>query len=112
MAKKVDRIGKILGATRQFAIKTRAAGPLDLVQLREEINERLESSGGRPSDPEWDLRRVIPLKRSSWNFLRQKSGELQVDPGHLAAIILERGIKSFRGRRQGAKRRKPRAMNE
>jgi hypothetical protein len=98
MAKKVDRIGKILGATNQFSVKTRAAGPLDLVRLREEIHERLESSGGRPSDPEWELRRVIPLKKSSWNFLRKKSGELQVNPGHLAAIILERGIKSFKGR--------------
>jgi len=112
MAKKVDRIGKILGATRQFAVKTRAAGPLDLVQLREEINERLESRGGRPSDPEWDLRRVIPLKGSSWNFLREKSGELQVSPGHLAAIILERGIESFKGRRPGAKSRKPLAADE
>ena len=61
MAKKMDRIGKALGATRQFSPKTRASGPLALVQLREEIDARLSSRGGRPSDPEWNLRRAIPL---------------------------------------------------
>ena len=96
MAKRMDRIGKILGATRQFSLKTKVAGPLELVQLRGEIDARLRSRGGRPSDPEWDLRRVIPLKKSSWNYLREASGKLRVNPGHLAAIILEHGIDLYR----------------
>ena len=111
MAKKLDRIGKALGATRQFSLKTRASGPLELVRLRGEIEARLRSRGGRPSDPEWDLRRVIPLKRSSWNFLRETSGKLRVNPGQLAAILLERGIDSFKRRRHGAKSRKPLAAD-
>jgi len=92
MAKKIDRVGKSLGATRQVSLKTRASGPLELVRLREEIGVRLSSRGGRPSDPTWNLRRVIPLKEESWNFLRQQSGKLRVSPGHLAAILLEREI--------------------
>jgi len=96
MAKKIDRVGKALGATRQLSLKTHIAGPLDLLQLRAEIEARLKSRGGRPSDPEWDLRRVIPLKKSSWDFLRKTSGKLRVDPSHLAAILLERGINSFK----------------
>jgi|SRR3990170_115410 len=92
MAKKIDRVGKTLGATRQVSLKTRAAGPLELIRLREEIDARLSSRGGRPSDPKWNLRRVIPLKEESWNFLRQQSDKLRVSPGHLAAILLEREI--------------------
>ena len=99
MAKKIDRVGKALGATKQFSVKTHASGPLAWVQLREEIDARLSSRGGRPSDPEWNLRRVIPFKQSSWDFLQQTSGKLRVNPGHLAAMLLERGIESFKRHR-------------
>ena len=102
MTKKMDRIGKALGATRQFSLKTKVAGPLNLLQLQEEIDARLRSRGGRPSDPEWDLRRVIPLKRSSWDFLRKTSEKLRVNPGQLAAILLERGIDSIKKEGQEA----------
>ncbi len=101
MSKKMDRIGKALGAMRQLSLKTRPSGPLEWIQLREEIDARLSSQGGRPSDPEWKLRRVIPLKKASWDFLRETSGKLRVNPGHLAAILLERGIDSFKRRREG-----------
>ena len=107
MAKQTDRVGRALGATRQFSLKMRASGPLELIQLREEIDARLSSRGGRPSDPKWNLRRVIPLKKASWDFLRETSGKLRVNPGHLAAILLERGIDSFKRHRQGANPRKP-----
>ena len=103
----MDRVGRALGATRQFSLKTRASGPLELIQLREEIDTRLSSRGGRPSDPEWNLRRVIPLKKASWDFLRATSGKLRVNPGHLAAILLERGIDSFKRRRAGINPRRP-----
>jgi hypothetical protein len=111
MAKKMDRVGKALGATRQFSLKTRASGPLELIQLREEIDARLTSRGGRPSDPEWNLRRVIPLKKASWDFLQETSGKLRVNPGQLAAILLERGIDSFKKRRQGTNPRRPLARD-
>src|SRR3972149_8386110 len=107
MAKKIDRVGKTLGATRQVSLKTRAAGPLELIRLREEIDARLSSRGGRPSDPKWNLRRVIPLKEASWDFLQETSGKLRVNPGHLAAILLERGIDSFKRQRQGTNPRRP-----
>ena len=92
MAKKIDRIGKALGATKQMSVKTRASGPMELLRLGEEIGARLTSRGGRPSDPKWNVRRVIPLKEESWNYLQQQSGKLRVSPGHLAAMLLEREI--------------------
>ena len=96
MAKKMDRVGKALRATRQLTLKTKAAGPLNLRQLRQEIDARLSSRGGRPSDPEWKLRRSIPFKEDSWNFLREKGKEVGADPGQLAAILLEREIESLK----------------
>ncbi len=111
MGQKLDRVGKALGATRQVSLKTRASGPLELIQLREEIDSRLSSRGGRPSDPEWNLRRVIPLKKTSWDFLRETSGKMRVNPGHLAAILLERGIDSFKRHRQGTNPRRPLAKD-
>lgn len=95
-AKKIDRFGKTLGATRQFSLRTKISGPLNLLQLREEIDFRLRSRGGRRSDPEWKLRRSIPFKEASWNFLREKSKEVGADPGQLAAILLEREIESLK----------------
>ena len=71
MPKKIDRMGKALGATKQMSVRKRASGPLELLQLGEEIGARLSSRGGRPSDPKWNVRRVIPLKQESWNYLRQ-----------------------------------------
>jgi hypothetical protein len=80
MAKKIDHIGKALGATRQISVGSRASGPLELLQLGEEIGARLSSKGGRPSDPKWNVRRVIPLKEESWNYLRQQTGNLRDEP--------------------------------
>ena len=48
MAKKTDRIGKALGATRQISVGTRPSGPLELLQLGKEIGARLRSRGGGP----------------------------------------------------------------
>ena len=46
MAKKTDRIGKALGATRQISVGTRPSGPLELLQLGKEIGARLRSREG------------------------------------------------------------------
>ena len=96
MAKKIDRVGKALGATKQMSVRSRASGPLELLQLGEEIGARLSSRGGRPSDPKWNVRRVIPLKEESCNYLWQQSGKLRVSPGHLAAMLLEREIANLK----------------
>jgi hypothetical protein len=39
-----------------------SAGPLDLLQLRAEVAARLKSSGGRPTDPNWDVQRLVPFQ--------------------------------------------------
>ena len=44
-------------------------GPLDLLALREEFNQRLRSSGGRPTDPAWTVTRLVPFKEDNWTRL-------------------------------------------
>ncbi len=106
MASKQDgfekRVTKALGAQRSFALDgLPSQGPLDLLQLRAELGRRLRSSGGRPTDPEWSLRRVIPFKKESWAELEQlaercrDSGQT-VSPSQLAALLIERGLKDLK----------------
>jgi hypothetical protein len=78
-------------------------GPLDLLQLRHELAARLRSSGGRPSDPEWDLRRVIPLKQDRWDQLKKLAFDLsgggrEVSASQVAAVLLEKALESLETR--------------
>jgi hypothetical protein len=71
------------------------------VQLRHELGARLRSSGGRPSDPDWDLRRVIPLKQECWDQLKELAADLsgagrEISASQLAAVLLERALEGLR----------------
>ena len=98
-----SRLKKALGAQAVIPLPgLPSQGPLDLLQLREELANRLRSTGGRPSDPEWDLRRVIPLKKERWDQLKGLAAELsgggrEVSASQLAAALLERALESLEG---------------
>jgi len=95
------RITEALGAQRSFPIDgLPSQGPLDLIQLRDELGHRLRSSGGRPTDPEWTLRRVIPFKEKGWRDLEQLAARCSdegqtVSPSQLAALLIERGLRDL-----------------
>ncbi|MEM7355830.1 MAG: hypothetical protein AAF657_33750 [Acidobacteriota bacterium] len=106
MTKKQDdfeeRVTKGLGAQRSFPLDgLPSQGPLDLLELRAELGHRLKSSGGRPTDPAWSVRRVIPFKKEGWAQLEQlaehcrDSGQT-VSPSQLAALLIERGLKDLK----------------
>jgi hypothetical protein len=68
-----------------------------LLQLRAEIAARLHSSGGRPTDPRWTLKRVVPFGSGSWQDLEHFASRLSeagrsVSPAQLAAMLVERGL--------------------
>jgi hypothetical protein len=93
-----NRIRQALGAQRVVPVTgLPSQGPLDLLQLRAELNRRLCSSGGRPSDPEWTIRRLVPFKQAEWQELERLAEQCaqqgqRLSPSQLAAVLIERGI--------------------
>ena len=96
------RVTKALGAERSFPLDgLPSQGPLDLLQLQAELGRRLRSSGGRPTDPEWSVRRVIPFKKEGWRELERLAERCRdhgqtVSPSQLAALLIERGLKDLK----------------
>lgn len=92
------RIRQALGAGEAIPLASAPSqGPLDLLQLRAELGGRLQSSGGRPSDPEWSIRRLVPFKKNAWEKLELlaeqcRSTGQSVSPSQLAALLIERGL--------------------
>ena len=88
-------IAKALGANNVTPVGTADVhGPLGMLHIREEISRRLRSTGGRPTDPSWETRKLIPFKRETWDALTKQAESLgvkgrPVSPGQLAAIMLE-----------------------
>ncbi|MEM6454781.1 MAG: hypothetical protein AAF772_06770 [Acidobacteriota bacterium] len=95
------RIAQALGAQRTVALDgLPSQGPLDWLQLRAELGKRLRSSGGRPTDPHWTVRRVIPFKEEGWRDLERLAARCSregqtVSPSQLAALLIERGLRDL-----------------
>lgn len=95
------RIAAALGATRTVELKgKRIGGPLDLLALRTEFNQRLRSSGGRPTDPAWTVSRQVPFKEDSWTRLQDLAREVgesgrRVGPAQVAALLIETGLEDL-----------------
>jgi hypothetical protein len=68
------------------------SGPEFLLEIVEELDRRLSSRGGPPTDFEWDVRRRIPLRRTHWNVLTRLGAESGVNPAHLIAVLIEKGV--------------------
>ena len=96
------RIRRALGAERVIPLEgLPSQGPLDLLQLRAELERRLHSSGGRPTDPDWVLRRVVPFKREGWAELERLAAICRhhgqrVSPSQLAALLIEHGLEALK----------------
>jgi hypothetical protein len=96
-----SRVGESLGASRVVPLPgLPSAGPLDLLQLRAHLAHRLKSTGGRPTDPEWDVQRLVPFRGQRWKQLEELAGQLstadrKVGPGQLAAILIERVLEEI-----------------
>jgi hypothetical protein len=90
-----------LGASRSFAVTNRPHGPFGVAALLDEINNRLVSRGGRPSDPGPTIRRLVPLKKQVWSSLKAQADFLsrrgkRVSPAQLAAMLVEKSISGLK----------------
>lgn len=101
-AMNAERIAKALGADHVVALEgLPSQGPLDLLGLRAEVERRLRSTGGRPTDPDWNLRRLVPFRKEGWHELErlarkcERAGQ-RVSPSQLAALLIERGLESLK----------------
>lgn len=75
----------------------RTRGPVFLLELAEEANRRMSTRlRGRPTAAEWTLRRKIPLRAEHWQDLRRFAASIGVDPAHVAALLIERGLERLR----------------
>lgn len=91
-----------LGASSSFPVTTAPDGAFGTAALALEVQARLLSTGGRPSDPEARIRRLVPMKKSVWLTLRKEAkaastSRRRVSPGQLAAILLEKSLVALRG---------------
>jgi len=95
-----NEVGKALGASRRFKVQNRPRGPVGAAALAQEVQARLVSRGGRPSDSAPTLRRLVPIRKSVWDDLQRRADLLsasgrKVSAGQLAAILLERGLQGL-----------------
>lgn len=90
--------GAALGASHSFAVANKPHGPFGLAALLDEIQSRLVSRGGRPSDPGPTIRRLVPMKKQVWRSLKAQAAALsshgrRVSPAQLAAMLIEKSIR-------------------
>jgi hypothetical protein len=86
-----------LGASRSFAVENKPRGPFGVAALLDEIQSRLVSRGGRPSDPGPTIRRLVPIKKQVWRALKAQAAHLsshgkRVSPAQLAAMLVEKSV--------------------
>ena len=81
------------------------AGPRTLLELVVAVNDRLakERTPSRAREEAWDFRRLVPFRRETWDALRSLGEQNGVCPGHLAAVLIERGLRKNRGRTEAGR---------
>src|SRR6059036_1395655 len=93
----MDKIATALGAERRGTVSV-TAGYFGAMQLLADVEARLRVpiGGGRPTDPRWTERRLVPLAPRTLERLeamtervRAHSG-VNVEPMQLAALLLEK----------------------
>ncbi len=93
---KMDKIAKGLGAVRRGKV-TSTGGYFGAIQLLDDIEARFRvpSGGGRPTDPRWTERRLLPLAPRTLKKLEEISAQVRdlginVEPMQLAALLIEK----------------------
>ncbi|HEV8238616.1 MAG TPA: hypothetical protein VGS57_04550 [Thermoanaerobaculia bacterium] len=114
------RIAKGLGAKRRGRVAA-TGGFFGATQLLAEVGARFRTpvGGGRPTDPRWTERRLVPLAPRTLERLEaitakvREHGEVSLEPMQLAALLLEKTTEQLSGdeaeelARAGAPRARP-----
>lgn len=97
----MNKIAKGLGAERGGRVSAKGGyfGALELVS-EIEARFRVPARGGRPTDPRWTERRLVPLAPRTLEKLEKLSAKirtrakLNIEPMQLAGLLLERTTES------------------
>src|SRR5258706_5535470 len=91
----MDKIAKGLGAERRARVES-GGGYFGAMQLLADIETRFRvpSGGGRPTNPTWTERRLLPLAPRTLKKLEEISAKIRehgmnVEPMQLAALLIE-----------------------
>jgi hypothetical protein len=93
-----DKVAEALGATRVVKLPRTPRDPLDALTLMRKLHERLQPGRGlkrgRPGNPDWTLRRLVPFSEEAWGRLNEyaaafSTNERRVSPAQVAAAMLE-----------------------
>jgi hypothetical protein len=100
-----DEMAEALGASLSFPVSTRPTVPFGILQLQAELAEQLRppsgAQAGRPSDPEWTIRRLVGFRPETWRALGEiaaqaSTSQRRVSPGQVAARLIEDGLARLR----------------
>jgi hypothetical protein len=88
-------LAESLGASRVVPLgRISRGGVTGLLQLQQLVKERLRSTGGRPTDPDWAVQRQVRFKEETWEQLKAlatlmaESGP-KVGPAQVASLLIE-----------------------
>ena len=98
----MDKIAKGLGAERRGKV-TATGGYFGAMQLLADIEARFRvpSGGGRPTDPAWTERRLLPLAPRTLKRLEEIAAKVRdhgganIEPMQLAALLIEKTTEQF-----------------
>jgi hypothetical protein len=93
----MDKIARGLGAERRGKVSA-TSGYFGAMQLLADVEAkfRVPAGGGRPTDPRWTERRLVPLAPEALERLEEITsrvrahGGVNVEPMQLAALLLEK----------------------
>ena len=105
----MDKIAKGLGAVRKGRIST-GGGYFGALELLGEVEARFRvpPGGGRPTNPDWTERRLVPLAPRTLEQLERISAKMLerdgvvISPMQLAALLLEKTTASLNEEEAGA----------
>ncbi len=96
---KDDRIGALLGASKPKSVPYGHA-PWDLYELLDSLKSEVQTGkkGGRPTNGNWKIRRLVGFRTRTWKKLQRLSKETsvegtQVSPAQIAAFLIENSLK-------------------
>src|SRR5436190_13236615 len=100
----IQDVQRALGGDTPRPVSAAPHGPFGARQLAAELRERLQPGAGarpgRPTDPDWEVRRLVGFRPETWRRLAEIAKEVstpqrRVSPAQVAALLIETGVEHW-----------------